>query len=323
MNNHQAAIALIKAMTGQANILTIPRPFVDYMGNLDGALFLSQLVYWSDKGRDGWFYKTYAEWQEEICLSEYEIKKAVKVLVDRGCLETAVRRANGNPTVHYKLDFDVFSESFINFLQERKPSLSGNESQVSQESLTETTTETTPEKITPQAARAPKKKDDRVELVDGIIYCHSCSEKIVFSSLGDSCLCPNCNVELTIYEKNKRGEDKVIKRPPAGHTPRADFKRAPVDAFCELVNTTVSGERQRAQWGYQLQKAAEPRNATPAQVVQAIKQIPTSEYAWKTFTTPFQETFKAVLDVLLGRVVVLPPPPQQSTFTWKEPEWLK
>ena len=57
MNNQQAMIELIKATSGQANILTIPRPYIEFMGSLDGGLFLSQLIYWSDRGGqdDGWF----------------------------------------------------------------------------------------------------------------------------------------------------------------------------------------------------------------------------------------------------------------------------
>jgi len=327
MSNHQNAIALIKAFSGQANILTIPRPFVDFMGNLDGALFLSQVLYWSDKGRDGWFYKTYAEWQEEICLSEYEVKKAVKKLIDLGVLETQVRKANGNPTVHYRLDFDAFSESFLNFLQKRKPTNSGIESRESEESLTETTTETTTEKNSPQAARpseqtpaassscggspveldtpgssSKKKKDNRAELKDGCIGCPQCGELFTLEDMGDGCNCPNCHIGLVVFEVDKYGREKTIRKPSTERQPRAEFKAEPVDAFCTLVKTTCS-PKQRAQWGYQLQKVAEPRGATPAQVVQAIRMIPSSEYAWHTFSNPYQDTFQSVLDVMLARLI--------------------
>ncbi|HZH92195.1 MAG TPA: hypothetical protein VEX70_16480 [Pyrinomonadaceae bacterium] len=142
---------LIKSLTGQNNVLTIPVEFIHYTGSIDAALFLSQLLYWTDKGRraDGFIYKTYKEWENEICLSEYEVKKARKNLEAKGILETKVMRANGNPTVHYFLDSEKFSESFLEFLKNRKASNPRNDSIESAESLTETTAETITENTSP------------------------------------------------------------------------------------------------------------------------------------------------------------------------------
>lgn len=121
--------------------------------------------------------------------------------------------------------------------------------------------------------------------------------------MGDGCNCPNCQIGLIVFEVDRYGREKTIRKPSTDRQPRAEFKTAPVDAFCKLVKTTCSGERQRAQWGYQLQKVAEPRGATPEQVVQAINMIPDSEYAWQTFSNPYQHTFQAVLDMMLARVI--------------------
>ena len=229
MSNHQNAIALIKAFSGQANILTIPRPFVDFMGNLDGALFLSQVLYWSDRGRDGWFYKTYAEWQEEICLSEYEVKKAVKKLVDLGVLETQVRKANGNPTVHYHLDFDAFSESFLNFLQKRKPTNSGIESRESEESLTETTTETTTDKILGAKnapAIAPSETPIKIKITDQECIqetCPNCQQPIILANLKKSAaICPTCKSGLYLLDAHGQETHKppleMRGKEKSGHT---------------------------------------------------------------------------------------------------------
>lgn len=110
----------IKAITGHQKLLTISRAFVDFTGDLDTALFLSQLIYWSDKGsEDGWFFKTYQDWQDETTLSEYQIRKAAKKLQSMKILKTAIRKAYGNPTVHYNIDINVFSESFLKFLKKR------------------------------------------------------------------------------------------------------------------------------------------------------------------------------------------------------------
>lgn len=119
--NQKAVFDTIKSLVGQANILTIPRAFIDLTGSLDAALFLSQSIYWSDKGQDGWFYKTYQEWTAETSLSEYQIRKAAKMLGKMDIIETAIKKANGNPTVHYRVDIAKLSDWFLKKLQKRKP----------------------------------------------------------------------------------------------------------------------------------------------------------------------------------------------------------
>lgn len=120
-SNQQIVFDAIRSMTGQANILTIPRIFVDLVGDLETALFLSQVLYWSDKGSQdgGWFYKTYAEWEEEICLNEYKVRKAKNKLEEMGLIETKIKKANGNPTVHYRLKPKAFTDWFLKNLKKR------------------------------------------------------------------------------------------------------------------------------------------------------------------------------------------------------------
>ena len=79
-------------------------------GSLDGALLLSQIIFWSDKTKrpDGYFYKTYAEWEVETTLSKYKVNKHVKAMKAAGFLETKKRKVDGSPTLHYKFDFIVF-----------------------------------------------------------------------------------------------------------------------------------------------------------------------------------------------------------------------
>lgn len=111
---------VIQSLSGQSRILSIPRIFVDFTGSLDTALFLSQVIYWSDKGnQEGWFFKTYPDWEAETTLSEYQIRKASNKLKEMKILETTIKKASGNPTVHYKLNIDSFSESFLKFLKKR------------------------------------------------------------------------------------------------------------------------------------------------------------------------------------------------------------
>jgi hypothetical protein len=60
------------------------------MGSHDGAVFLSQLIYWTDrpkKRRDGYFYKSVSEWCEELDITEYQVERARAFLKKKGVLE--------------------------------------------------------------------------------------------------------------------------------------------------------------------------------------------------------------------------------------------
>lgn len=142
--NYDAMAQLIRSFSGQENTIGVPRAYVRLMNSLEGGVFLSQLIFWSDKGgrEDGWFYKTYQEWWDDINLSEYEVRKWAKVLTRQGVLETKVMRANGSPTVHYRLDMTKFSEWILKFLRNENEKSQEPKEKI-QDSITEITTELT------------------------------------------------------------------------------------------------------------------------------------------------------------------------------------
>ena len=154
MSNQQAVLNLIKSTCGQANVLTIPRLFIDITGDINAALFLSQCIYWSDKVRnvDGWFYKTADEWKAETSLSYDQLKRALKNC--KGIVETKIKRANSAPTIHYRVNFDLLTDTIFELLEIRESLNSDNlkkdfqETRISDfqetlKTLTEITTETT------------------------------------------------------------------------------------------------------------------------------------------------------------------------------------
>jgi hypothetical protein len=181
MSNQQHLINLIKSLSGQANILAIPRVYISLCdGDLAAALLLSQIVYWSDKSsrKDGGFWKTFDEWEKEIGLSRYQIKRASAVLTRMGFLETKVKRANSAPTMHYFFNVETFTSSIIKFLEIRESATSEmqetftSEMQETCRSLTETTAETTAEieeeaeparPIPPPPSLRPERMNDRQE----------------------------------------------------------------------------------------------------------------------------------------------------------------
>lgn len=118
----------IKSFAGEKNILAIPKSFIRFCDeDLYIGLFLSQIIYLSDKGsrEDGFIYKSNKEWKEDYFLSDYAIRKARKYLEEKGIIETKLIKANGAPTTHYKLNKEKFTELFMKFLQNKEGSSNG------------------------------------------------------------------------------------------------------------------------------------------------------------------------------------------------------
>ena len=121
MGNYDDIKNVISTFSGTERHITVPRVYLEMLGDFNTAAFLNQLIFWSDKTkrRDGFFYKTYAEWEDELFLSEYQVRRSSKNLKDLGLIETEVKRANGSPTVHYKVNMEELSVSILNKLKER------------------------------------------------------------------------------------------------------------------------------------------------------------------------------------------------------------
>lgn len=145
MSNREYVSDIIKSFVGQANVIPVHVTLVKFFEDWNAAILFSQLVYWSDRttNDEGWIYKTADDWYEEIYLSRYQVKKAQERLEKMEVIETTIKKANGSPTTHYKVNFDKLSESFLKFLQNQNSSNLKNESKGTSKSLTKTTTKTT------------------------------------------------------------------------------------------------------------------------------------------------------------------------------------
>jgi hypothetical protein len=112
-------LALIETQAGQVNMLVVPRVFIDITGSHVLALMLSQLLYWSDraKRRDGFVYKSARDWYLEVGASEYAVGKFNRLPY----IETKVKRANGSPTTHYRINFEKLSEIIRHFSPQNQP----------------------------------------------------------------------------------------------------------------------------------------------------------------------------------------------------------
>lgn len=84
--------------------IAFQRPFVAVSGSITGALFLSQLHYWTPRGKTGggWVYKTRDEWTEETGMTRAEQETARKKLIKNGLME---EKLCGVPaTLHYRIN---------------------------------------------------------------------------------------------------------------------------------------------------------------------------------------------------------------------------
>jgi hypothetical protein len=84
------------------------------LGSVKAGLFLSQLLFWCDKGKkDGWIYKTIEEMKEETALSRKEQDAAIKICKKNNLIET---KLFGIPAKrHFHLNKDKITEFLKNY----------------------------------------------------------------------------------------------------------------------------------------------------------------------------------------------------------------
>ncbi len=147
MSNYVELRNILRKMSGQDSVITIPKIYIDFTGDLTTAAILNQLVFYSDKGKrsDGFFYKSYKEWEEETGLTKRQVSYSIGKIKELGLVETKLKKANGSPTIHYKLDYDKLLDSIVTKCHYRlEQNVTIDSDKVSQ-SLTENTTEITTE----------------------------------------------------------------------------------------------------------------------------------------------------------------------------------
>lgn len=150
MSNYNTIRTIISQISGQENILVVPKIFIKLTGDLTTAILLNQIVFYSDKSKrtDGYFYKSHKEWQEEICLTKRQVSYSTAKLKELGLVETKLMKANGAPTLHYKLDYDKLVDWIVTNCNNGKSQNVTIDSNNMSQSLTENTTETTTKKKT-------------------------------------------------------------------------------------------------------------------------------------------------------------------------------
>lgn len=106
------------------------RIFARMTGSVTAGVMLSQAFYWSKlptvQKRGGWFYKSATEWEEETCLSAQEQRTARKRLSAFDWWQEDKRKANGAPTIHYRINLSVFTDELAKLAQQMESPESTN-----------------------------------------------------------------------------------------------------------------------------------------------------------------------------------------------------
>lgn len=85
-----------------------PKSLLRKLKSIEKTVFLTKLFCLSLQKKDGWLYKTYADWREDILLSERQIRRFAREFKSQGFLMTKVKQVNGVPCCWYKIDSDKF-----------------------------------------------------------------------------------------------------------------------------------------------------------------------------------------------------------------------
>ena len=95
-------------------------------GDVEVAVFLTQIIYWTDRGgpkNAGWFYKSGTEWHEEIGFSDHRVKKCRVVLVGLDLIEIKKYIAEGHNTCWYRPKTDNILKALDDFYDNVKQNL--------------------------------------------------------------------------------------------------------------------------------------------------------------------------------------------------------
>jgi hypothetical protein len=128
---------------GNAKIIGVPTELIHFIGDAGKAVLLTQLIYWSNRGsrRDGLIFKTYKEIYNETGIKEKTCHRYYKEFKEMGFFDWDVKKAYGNPTIHYKLDVDKLAELLQTFWENQNGQNDRTKTVNMSKSLTENTTE--------------------------------------------------------------------------------------------------------------------------------------------------------------------------------------
>ena len=208
MDNRETVANLITLYSGQNRVVTIPSLYLELLGDYNTAIMLNQLIYWSDRSNrtDGFFFKSYKEWESEVYLSQYQVKKSIDKLKKLDLVETKLKKSYGVPTLHYKVDMEEISKWIIKKLDNRISRNLINDYEETSYSLTKNTTKNTTENTTHHTENNlntdnSKPKDKKINDKDPVTKSLSLIQEKYFSQISP------IKLESMVTEIEKLGDN--------------------------------------------------------------------------------------------------------------------
>jgi hypothetical protein len=87
-----------------------------------------QWAQWAEQNRDGWFYKTADEWTRDFGITRNQLPRIIQKVAPFG-LECKLKRVNGAPALHFRIDWDLLNEKLTevsDLLESRKSGIQQN-----------------------------------------------------------------------------------------------------------------------------------------------------------------------------------------------------
>lgn len=104
----------------RSDIRTVSALIAKAMGDQQAAMMAVRLLHWFPKAKKlgGWVYKSWRDWNAECNLSQAQVKRVHgKGLLEAIGIERTIMKANGTPTVHYRLDENRLIQKLAEFLE--------------------------------------------------------------------------------------------------------------------------------------------------------------------------------------------------------------
>lgn len=119
-SNQDLVMSWIKEATGNSDYVAVPLLFLQKFDAVT-AIILTRCIYLSDKNKssNGLFYKSAQEWEAELGITYYQVKRAVKNL--EGIIITTTKKAYGTPTMHFRVDFDALQTWIEQYAEKQSP----------------------------------------------------------------------------------------------------------------------------------------------------------------------------------------------------------
>ena len=103
----------------RSDIRTVSALIAKVIGDQNGRLMAVRLLHWFPRAKKvgGWVYKSWRDWNAECNLSQAQVKRVhSNGFLEALGIERTIMKANGTPTVHYRLDETILIHRLAEFL---------------------------------------------------------------------------------------------------------------------------------------------------------------------------------------------------------------